>query len=231
MLFKHNPGLKITKDELKKLFEFATSGTYFVFQGTFYKQINGVAIGSPLGTVLANLFMGYYETMWLYVFRKCEIILYRQYVDDIKCLFNLESDADKFFEFLNIQHPNIKYIFEKQFNKQILFLDVLITNDGESTADKFFEFLIIQHPNIKYTFEKQFNYQILFLDVLITNDGEQFCTSFFHKETTSGLFTNYLGFTPFSYKVGIVRTLLHRTFILTSSWFLFHEEIVKIKHY
>ena len=190
MLFKYNPGLNITKDELKKPFEFAASGTYFVFQGTFYKQINGVAIGSRLGPVLANLFMGYYETMWLYVFRECEIILYRQYVDDIKCLFNLESDADKFFEFLNIQHPNIKYTFQKQFNKQILFLDVLITNDGE-----------------------------------------QFCTSVFHKETTNGLFTNYLGFTLFSYKVGIVRTLLHRTFIISSSWFLFHEEIVKIKHY
>ena len=46
-----------------------------------------------------------------------------------------------------------------------------------------------------------------------------------------GLFTNYLGFIPFSYKVGIVRTLLHRTFMISSSWFIFHEEIVKIKHY
>ena len=45
------------------------------------------------------------------------------------------------------------------------------------------------------------------------------------------LFTNYLGFTPFSYKVGLVRTLLHRAFMISSSWFLFHEEIVKIKHY
>ena len=41
----------------------------------------------------------------------------------------------------------------------------------------------------------------------------------------------YLGFTPFSYKVGFVRTLLHRAFIISSSWFLFHEEVVKLKHY
>ena len=145
---------------------------------------------SPLGPVLANLFMGYYETMWLNTFRECEIILYRRYVDDIICLFNCESDADKFFEFLNSQHPNIKFTFEKQVNKQISFLDVLITNDGD-----------------------------------------QFCTSVFCKETAIGLFTNYLGFTPFSYKVGLVRTLLHRAFMISSSWFLFHEEIVKIKHY
>ena len=73
--------------------------------------------------------------------------------------------------------------------------------------------------------------QTSFLNVLITNDRDQFCTSVFRKETAIGLFTNYLGFTPFSYKVGLVRTLLHCTFMISSSWFLFHEEVVKIKHY
>ena len=116
--------------------------------------------------------------------------MYRRYVDDNICLFNCEPDADKFFEFLNTQDPNIKFTFEKQVNKQISFLDVLITNDGD-----------------------------------------QFYTSVFRKETAVGLFTNYLGFTLFSYKVGLVRTLLNRAFMISSSWFLFHEETVKIKHY
>ena len=120
-------------------------------------------MGSPLGPALANLFMGYFETMWLNTFRECEIILYRQYVDDIICLFNFESDADNFFEFLNSQHPNSKFTFKKQVNKQISFLDVLITNDGD-----------------------------------------QFCTSVFRKETAIGLFTNCLGSTAFSYKVGLI---------------------------
>ena len=57
--------------------------------------------------------MGYYETLSLSTFRGCEIILYRRYVDDITCFFNCESDADKVFTFLNTQHPNIKFIFEK----------------------------------------------------------------------------------------------------------------------
>ena len=131
LLFQYNPGSNITKAELKKRFKFATSGTYFLFQGTFYDQIDGATIGSPLGPVLANLFMDYYETMWLNTFRELEIVLYRQYVGDIICSFNCESDAEKCFEFLNAQHPNIKFTFEKQFNKQISFLGVLITNDGD----------------------------------------------------------------------------------------------------
>ena len=33
LLIEHYQGLNITKAELKKRFEFATSGTYFLFQG------------------------------------------------------------------------------------------------------------------------------------------------------------------------------------------------------
>ena len=56
-------------------------------------------------------------------------------------------------------------------------------------------------------------------------------TSVSRKETAIGLFNNYLGFTPSLYKVGLVRTLLHRAFMIGSSWFLFHEDVVKTKHY
>ena len=72
-----------SKVELKKLFEFATSGTYFLFQGAFYDQIDDVAMGSSLCPVLANLCMSYYEAMWLNTFHECEMILYRRYIDDI----------------------------------------------------------------------------------------------------------------------------------------------------
>ena len=70
--------------------------------------------------------------------------------------------------------------------------------------------------------------QTKFLNSLST---DQFCTSVFRKQTAIGLFTNYLGFTPFSYNVGLVRNLLHRAFMISSSWFLFYLEVVKIKHY
>ena len=54
LIFNPNPNLNITKKELKKLFLFATSQTHFIFNGKFYNQIDGVAMGSPLAPVLAN---------------------------------------------------------------------------------------------------------------------------------------------------------------------------------
>ena len=61
LIFNHNPNLNVTKKELKKLFLFATSQTHFIFNSKFYNQIDGVAMGSPLARVLANIFMGFYE--------------------------------------------------------------------------------------------------------------------------------------------------------------------------
>ena len=57
-------------------------------------------MGSPLGPVLANLFLGYHEKIWLEEFKTCEVVLYRRYVDDIICMFACEKDADKFFTFV-----------------------------------------------------------------------------------------------------------------------------------
>ena len=84
-------------------------------------------MGSPLALVLANLFMVYYETLWLNTFLECDIILCRRYVNDIMCFLNCGSDANNFFEFLNTQHPYIKFTFEKH----ISFLDVLVANDRD----------------------------------------------------------------------------------------------------
>ena len=50
-----------TKSEVKQLLSLATKKSYFIFNGLLYKQIDGVAMGSPLGPSLANAFLSYHE--------------------------------------------------------------------------------------------------------------------------------------------------------------------------
>ena len=61
------------------------------------------------------------------------IQLYKRYVDDIFCLFSDENQIDTFFNFINNQHPNIKFTFEKQINGVLPFLDISIKSNEDFT--------------------------------------------------------------------------------------------------
>ena len=50
----------LPRPALNKLLEFATK-SHFIFDGQYYDQIDGVTMGSPLGPILANIFMCDFE--------------------------------------------------------------------------------------------------------------------------------------------------------------------------
>ena len=102
--------------------------TYFLFNRKFYDQVDGVAIRSPLAPVLANLFMGYKETLWIENFQGTLVFYYRKYVNDIFSVFNNSFEAKEFFNYINITHSKIKFTMETEVNKIIPFLDILIYN-------------------------------------------------------------------------------------------------------
>ena len=48
-----------------ELLSLATNESYFNFNGKLYKQVDGAAMGSPLGLMLANAFLVHFEKTWL----------------------------------------------------------------------------------------------------------------------------------------------------------------------
>ena len=113
----------------------ATKESYYTFNEIFYKQIDGVAMGSPLGPTDANAFFCFYEKMWL---KQCpdkfKPVYYRRHVDDIFVLFNLRDHLIKFRDYLNKYHPNMKFSFEKKKNGNFSFLDVEVSREGNKFA-------------------------------------------------------------------------------------------------
>ena len=92
-----DPALGIIKDLLEKdptlkertvmsigdivlLLEFCLKNTYFSFQGQFYEQVEGAAMGSPVSPIVANLHMEYFEQKALST--APTLRLWCQYVDD-----------------------------------------------------------------------------------------------------------------------------------------------------
>jgi len=72
-----NPDLKLSKSELRSLFTVATAQIHFLFNGSFYDQIDGVAMGSPLAPILANLLWGIMKNCGWKIFKalKCYFIV------------------------------------------------------------------------------------------------------------------------------------------------------------
>ena len=55
----------LDRASFEKLLRLATKELFFIFYKTFYKQLDSVAMGSPLGPTLANAFLCYHEKRWL----------------------------------------------------------------------------------------------------------------------------------------------------------------------
>ena len=87
-----------------------------------YKQTDRVAMQSPLGPALVNIFVGYYEEKLFSQTQKPPT--YFRYVDDTFAIFNHKAEADEFLTKLNFLHPPLKFTFEKENNKCLEFLDV-----------------------------------------------------------------------------------------------------------
>ena len=88
---------------------FAKSKIHFLFNSKFYNHIDGVAVAYPLDPVLANIFLGFYESNWLNEYNLDKLKFYLRYVDDILTDFDNEQDSLKFLILLNNRHPNIKF--------------------------------------------------------------------------------------------------------------------------
>ena len=125
-LFKKSETVEgLSKTEFKELLPLANKNLHFIVDGTFYKQIDGVGMGSPLGPTLANAFLVYHEKNWL---EHCPLeyrpLYYRRYVDDIFVLLNLGEHLKRFHSYLSSRHLNISFTTENEKDNRMSFLDV-----------------------------------------------------------------------------------------------------------
>ena len=96
----------IPKQEMKELLILCTKSVHFAFNNQTYIQVDGVAIGSPLGPVLANIFMVELETSVIPNLSN-KVKLWKRFVDFTYCLARSEY-VDNILA-LNSFHKNIKF--------------------------------------------------------------------------------------------------------------------------
>ena len=179
---------RLSRDNFKSLLELCTKEMHFCFNEKVYKQTNGVAMGSPLGPVLANIFMVHLENHMIPRLSDKMSLWYR-YVDDT-FTFVKQGEVETIQTALNAFHNDIKFTYEVEQNSKISFLDVMVTKKPDGTFD----------------------------------------TDVFRKKTDSSIYLNWESFTTRSWKIGTLKGLFRRAFMICSTSGALERELKQLKH-
>ena len=85
---KHETSANITKQDMKEMPIPCTKNAHFTFNEEVYKQTDGVEMRSPIGPVLADIFMVELENNIVPVLQK-NMSFWKQYVDDTICFVKI----------------------------------------------------------------------------------------------------------------------------------------------
>ena len=109
------------------------------------------------------------------------------------------------------------------------FDDIFVLFKSSGHLKRFESYLNSCHVNISFTIETEQNNKILFLDDNVICEQGKFITSIYRKPTFSGVYTHFDSFTPDTYKIGMIYTLVNRCFRICSSWSMFHQQFILLR--
>ncbi len=121
----------LNPSQVSELLQLCLNTTYFLYNGDYYIQKEGAAMGSPVSPIVANLFMESFEESALSTFRDPPR-LWGRYVDDTIVVINTDS-VDDFTDHLNNTHQSIRFTVEKEIGGVIPLLDVKATRRDDGT--------------------------------------------------------------------------------------------------
>ncbi len=179
-----NPPNDISRKDFRRLLQAAVKDNFFIFDSKWYKQVDGVAMGSPLGPTLANAFLCFHEKRWL---EDCPVIfkpvMYRRYVDDTFLLFKDPCHLPLFLDYMNSHHASIEFTSECESNGSLSFLDVLVSKSTECFCTSLFRKPTFSGVYSNFDSFIQMSYKFGLVSTLLFR-AHSLCSSYvkFHEE-------------------------------------------------
>jgi hypothetical protein len=116
--------------ELVQLLQTCAFQNYFKFNGKYFKQPNGLAMGSPLSPILADIYMDHFEKNLFSSSSELtkNVLCWYRYVDDVFCVWGgSKRQLQLFLTRLNSLNKNLKFTIEVEENNSLPFLDLKIS--------------------------------------------------------------------------------------------------------
>ena len=115
--------------QITSLLEFCLTNTYFLFQGKYYEQVQGAAMGPPISPLLANIFMEEFQVKALSSTPTPSLWL--RFVDDT-FVINRAEHSQALLQHINSQDPHKQFTVEPTQQGSLPFLDTLVTIEQDN---------------------------------------------------------------------------------------------------
>ena len=110
--------------QIISLLEVCLKTTYFQFQGRFYEQLQGAAMGSSINPIVANLYMEGFENKAINT-AECPPRIWKRFMDDTFVVIEAEKKQG-LLEHINKVDPHIHFTTEEaRTDGSIPFLDTI----------------------------------------------------------------------------------------------------------
>ena len=217
-------------------------------------QTDGVAMGSPLAVILANILMKSFEER-----------ISRQPPDNFHsngsqdsypcgtCMLEVLDegfsiccdDCDRWFHLkcTNLTIRQLKGMDDNYWNcgcgavssrpKAKIFgryVDDILRSVKIAEIDRLLSYVNTLHPNLELTIELQLTGTLPFLEMLIRQSGRTISPEWYSKPTDTGLAFGFHACAPTKYKRNIVQGTLHRIDHSISTWEAFDKGLRKAKN-
>lgn len=119
-LLEEHTGLE--KGNFMQLLDHCLRNSYFIFEGKFYNQNQGLAMGNPLSPIIADIVMSELQNNCIEKL-SFDLPFFKRYVDDIITMVP-EGKEGETLNVFNSYNKNIQFTMEQQVDNSITFLDV-----------------------------------------------------------------------------------------------------------
>ena len=146
---------KITPEAFHELTKYCIENSYFEYNHSFHRQLEGGPMGSALTVELAEKFMQRFEENAI-AYAPIEVPFWKRFVDDGLADFDKEEDRHIFLDYINGIDPAIQFTIELPDDKGLPYLDTFIHSNQTISiyrkathTDKYLHYSSCQPHNVK----------------------------------------------------------------------------------